>query len=218
MTASPTPTWKSELGRRTSAYPDDYVFSQYHELASEQSIREFLVAEPLWNSDQKEWIAVARATSSEALRVAVRDVVEAIIQNFGSRLANSSVTRNACITRRRFPHRDYYHTERGSRPPIVIKASGPSFEDPIGTSPETVPEVGYTNAASCFNVRQAQKLRDDDLYHAEQSAVFAKYVVPTSNIVLVLNALLQTDIHSTTQSSLRSKPLDLRAMVSAFPF
>lgn len=165
--------WQEDLQRRTCVYPETYVFSQYRDLASDQDIQDFLDSEPLWDSRKKEWITVAKAASLEALRASVMSVVQAIIARLGRRGSDTFAKRTVSSScGKPLPHLEYYPTKEGSCPPLVIKAIGPSFEDPLA---HTGDSLAYTNVASYLNIIDNELILDDKITYSDDSAVYARY-------------------------------------------
>lgn len=166
------PQWITALRAHIHPYPETYDLSQYHELASDDDIDTFLQSDELWDSSTKQWKYVAAATSQDELQTGLRDVLASIISTLGSS-RESEGTREACcvLDASQFLHAESKPTNVRSSPPLVIKASGPSFEVPDPTSNER--DLGYTNVASCVSVALEEWMNNDDVRNTEESSVYA---------------------------------------------
>lgn len=168
--------WQIELKSYIGAYDDTYVHTQYQALATDDEIAAFLEAEPLWDSAAMEWTTVAKAPNLEKLRASVCDVINSIISTMGKAPDDGFVTREAHTTLHHpLAHRERNEWLRGGNPAIVVRATGPSFEDQHTTAERrSLALLAYSNLATYIDVGRECAMTSDDERNVLNSSVHAR--------------------------------------------
>lgn len=153
-----------------------YAATQYLDLASDAEIERFLESSPLYDTEKEEWTDLVCLKYERDIRTRILQIVSTIVTVFGNHPVHGSVVREVCST----GYKGLRHVELDSAlhttsPAMVIRARGPSFEDPPTMQDDAdAPELGYSNVASCLHILLEETLQRTDQFYAEQSAVFAK--------------------------------------------
>ena len=156
-----------------------FARSLYHDLASESSIDNFLKKTRSYSLKERRWKLPRNCTRlfDRDFYTPVRNVVSSILKHFW-RDATTQGTRQVVDAHAT----DLQHSEADppahrSRPSLVIKAEGPSFQLPLPRSGETPEKIGFSNIASCIEVRmEGDELpADQQLVH---TAIYARHVLP----------------------------------------
>lgn len=188
---------------------DDTAFARslYHGLVSESSIDIFLKKSRSYSFTQRRWKLPRNCTRlfDHDFYTPVRNIVSSILKHFW-RDSVAQGTRQVVDTHAT----DLQHSEsdppaHNSRPSLVIKAEGPSFQLPRPKPGENLAAVGFSNIASCIDVQmEADELPVDE--QLVRVAIYARYVqLFLVYIELPIALYHQADIHSPAESTIRSR-------------
>ncbi|KAF5340965.1 hypothetical protein D9611_006032 [Ephemerocybe angulata] len=132
----------------------------YKDIVSERRIDAFLAKSTLYDLERQIWVDIPSATENKSN---LTSLLVAVIKTIVNELGHSKSTREIVDARNtEFPHLD--DCTQFSKPDIAIKAAGPSFSLPHGDH-----AVGFSNAASVFDVKRDADVCEDD---ADQLAVY----------------------------------------------
>lgn len=163
-----------ELDGHIGPFDETYAASQYLDLATDDDIAMYLESSSLYDFDQGQWQALDSLEHECDVRARLREIVTSIIQHFGKAPIDGSVLREVHDTNfRGLPHLEERFQVHHSSPALVIKATGPSFEEPAEHGDG--PRLGYSNIASCFEILTEEDIDENEAYYTEQSSVFARY-------------------------------------------
>ncbi|KAF6760793.1 hypothetical protein DFP72DRAFT_881490 [Ephemerocybe angulata] len=132
----------------------------YKDIVSERRIDAFLAKSTLYDLERQIWVDIPSATENKSN---LTSLLVAVIKTIVNELGHSKSTREIVDARNtEFPHLD--DCTQFSKPDIAIKAAGPSLSLPHGDH-----AVGFSNAASVFDVKRDADVCEDD---ADQLAVY----------------------------------------------
>ncbi|RXW20928.1 hypothetical protein EST38_g4918 [Candolleomyces aberdarensis] len=148
----------SELGGVISLDDETVIRSLYHHVAPESAIDTFLKKSRFYSLTQHRWKlprSCAKLLNND-FHTPFLNVLSSILKHFWGDSAAQG-TREVIDTH----STDLQHCEADSvihhsRPSLVIKAQGPSFQLPYTKPGETQPKVGYSSIALCIEI-QAEK-------------------------------------------------------------
>ena len=145
----------SELGGAISLDDDVFISSLYHHVASESSIDAFLKKSRFYSLTQRRWKlprSCAKLLDGNFYAPFIK-VLSSILKEFW-RESGAQGTREVVDTHATaLLHREANSVIHHSRPSLVIKAEGPSFQLPYTKSGETPQTVGYSNIAACVDIQ-----------------------------------------------------------------
>ncbi|KAJ2914317.1 hypothetical protein MD484_g6091, partial [Candolleomyces efflorescens] len=160
-TVTPDPTFdeqkrlvRSELVEAISLEDDAFTFSLYHQVAPESAIDGFLKKSRFYSVAQRRW-KLPRSCArliDQNFRTPFRNVLSAILKHFfaGSTTpASREIVDTHTID---LQHREANSIIHHTRPSLVIKAEGPSFQRPYSKPGEHQQKVGYPNIATCIDI------------------------------------------------------------------
>lgn len=164
-----------ELEGHIGPHDPTYPSSQYLDLVTDDTISTFLDTSPLYDSDLCEWRDLPRMHDERDIRVCFKGIVASIIRTLGKSPSDDTVQREVCTTDYRgLLHVDSQHVDIQTSPAMVIRATGPSFENPLPRQVDDTIVLGYSNVASCFEIITEEEFSEDEKFYAEQSSVFAR--------------------------------------------
>ncbi|KAJ2912848.1 hypothetical protein MD484_g7567, partial [Candolleomyces efflorescens] len=136
---------------------EDSTFARavYQRLASEASIDAFLKKSRSYSLKERRWKLPQNSTRlfNGDFYTRVRNIVSSIMNHFWKD-AMTQGTRQVVDTHTTdLQHSRSDPESHKSRPSLVIKAAGSSFQTPLPKTGETVTAVGFSNAASCIEIR-----------------------------------------------------------------
>jgi hypothetical protein len=159
---------------------DDTTFARslYRGLASESSIDMFLKKSRSYSTKERRWKLPRNCTRlfDRDFYTPVRNVVSSILNHFWKGVITEGKRQVVDTHATDLQHSEADPTTHHSRPSLVIKAEGPSFQIPLPKSGEKPAKIGYSNVASCIDVR----MEGDELSVDEQLvriAIHARYVL-----------------------------------------
>lgn len=168
---------EKELGKSIVELPKDSTFasSLYHNHASSDEIEMFLKETEVYRTEDKRWDLPQARSGEILLEAAIYEplvkVLKAILSKFQT--GASSSKREVIDTHStNLPHKEPGPTTHFSRPDISVKARGPSFQLP---HKETRSNVGFSNMATCFEVKAAENKKWTLMKNLLQLAVYARY-------------------------------------------
>ena len=155
-----------ELGEVVELEDASFAHSLYHDLASDSAIDGFLKKSRVFCSTERRWKLPQSYTKliDDNFYTPFHNVISSVVRHFW-RDAFAGKTRQVLDTH----DTDLRHCEQdpsshSSRPSLVVRAEGPSFQQPT-TAPGAKPsKVGFSNIASCFEIQ----VDGDELPAAEQ--------------------------------------------------
>ncbi|RXW19649.1 hypothetical protein EST38_g6200 [Candolleomyces aberdarensis] len=156
-----------ELGKNTPMTDDDWESSLYLDVAAPQEIEKFLESSGEYENGR--WVRLPGAPRiaselNEPLCKLINSILEHLLPS------NGSTSRVAVDTHaHHFQAENIQGTHRRCSPDIVVKASGPSFLCPKGSS------LGFSNIATCFDTRLDDEA-EDYTRHLAYSTAYAKYM------------------------------------------
>ncbi|KAJ2914083.1 hypothetical protein MD484_g6330, partial [Candolleomyces efflorescens] len=136
---------------------EDNTFARavYQSLASDASIDAFLKKSRSYSLKERRWKLPRNCTRlfNGDFYTPVRNIVSSIMKHFWKD-AMTQGTRQVVDTHTTdLQHSRSDPESHKSRPSLVIKAAGSSFQTPLPKTGETVKAVGFSNAASCIEIR-----------------------------------------------------------------
>lgn len=203
---------EEELSGHIETYSADYAASQYMDIATDEEIDLFLKSTPLYDNDAREWTHLVDLEAECDIYARIHHIIQTVVSSLGRVSSEEGVSREVVATNyRRLAHVEQRDMGDASTPAIVVKATGPSFEDPVHDEQGDATPLGYTNIASCFHVRLEELLYDEDVYYAQESGIFARYFhSPTCPSCYELTHSLQADVDSTAESTICPQSHDQR--------
>jgi hypothetical protein len=168
---------KSELGTQIEV-AKAFASSLYHDLASDDAIKNFLAKTRLYNRKTHRWAlpqSHANLLEEEMYDPLVK-LINVILKAFG-RKNSKSVSRTAVKTAwTSFHHKEPIASTHKSRPDISVKVVGPSFQLPESRRGKKK-TIGYANIATFFEVKIENRTRGF-LKELLQIAVYVRYASP----------------------------------------
>lgn len=148
---------------------NDYVKTLYRKLATAKEINEFIDSadSPFKRTEPKSpkgrWVGIPEVAEREShLYKPLAQAIEAVRKAFHSKIAAvPGVSRQVIDTH----DANFYHLNHlVTRPDIVVRAEGPSFELPSKSSQsfQGMKALGYTNVAAVFELKREQSKGTDD--------------------------------------------------------
>lgn len=168
----------NDLESHIGSLSPSYVASQYLDLATDLAIENYLGTSSLYDCDRCEWVDLPSLERERDVRARFVEIIGSIIRGLGKSPVDGSTVREVHNTGfREFSHIGAYPVDHGTSPAVVIRATGPSFEDPAAHTSHTAHDVrmGYSNVSSCFEVITEDDYDEDEIYFTEQSSVFARF-------------------------------------------
>lgn len=164
-----------ELSGHLDLFSPSYAATQYLELATDDEIHAFLQTSPLYDTTAREWTNLVPLELESDIFARIHEIVTTVVATFAVAPTDESVTREICRTNyAAFAHVEKVASYDRSSPAMVVKAAGPSFQNPPGSAGETAPTLSYTNVASCFHIQIEASMHEDDVYYAQESSVYAR--------------------------------------------
>ncbi|RXW14046.1 hypothetical protein EST38_g11805 [Candolleomyces aberdarensis] len=146
----------------------DYFLAKYEHLAKEDRIKKFLRKTELYKKGVWQ-IPRGEGIKEENLYVPMETIANEIIPFF-----HVSSNRKALVSSGRpLYHKEDPATDHSSSPDLVIQANGPSFEFPH-RAPVLDPSLGYSNAASCLEMKLDKDLGNALASHVPQVEIYSR--------------------------------------------
>jgi hypothetical protein len=159
---------------------DDATFARslYHGLASESSIDIFLKKSRAYSTKERRWKLPQNCTRlfNRDFYTPVRNVVSSILKHFWKDATTQGKRKVVDTHATDLQHSESDPATHKSRPSLVIKAEGSSFQNPLPKPGEPGANIGFSNAASCIEVRA----EGDEFPVDEQlvrATIYARYVL-----------------------------------------
>ncbi|RXW15763.1 hypothetical protein EST38_g10095 [Candolleomyces aberdarensis] len=147
----------SELGGVISLDNDTFIRSLYHCTAPESAIDTFLKKSRFYSLTQRRW-KLPRSCAKlldDDFHISFLNIFSSILKHFW-RDSVAQRTREVVDTHATdLRHREATSVIHHSRPSLVIKAEGPSFQRPYTISGDKQHKVGYSNIAACIDIQVA---------------------------------------------------------------
>ncbi|KAJ2914982.1 hypothetical protein MD484_g5410, partial [Candolleomyces efflorescens] len=163
----------SGLGPVAELKTDEFARSIYHDLASSSAIDNFLKTSRFYSLSDRRW--KLPQTYSKLLDTSpytpLRNIISAVVRRFwrdASRQHSREVVDTHATDLRHSVEDPPTHT---SRPSLVIKAKGSSFQLPFLQNQKSRTKLGFSNIAACIEI----KVDGDELPISEQLAQAAIY-------------------------------------------
>ena len=165
-----------ELGTVIELESHAFARSLYHDLASNSSIESFLKTSRFYSLRERRWKIpqnLAKLLDSNYC-TPFRNIVASVVRHFW-RDATWQGRREVVDTHAT----DLQHCladppEHASRPSLVIKAKGPSFQLPCVRIGQSLAKIGFSNTAACIEIQP----EGGELPVSEQlarAAIYARY-------------------------------------------
>jgi hypothetical protein len=144
----------SDIGQAISLDDDAFVTSLYSHVASESAIDAFLKQSRFYNLTHRRWKmprSCAKLFDTD-ICTPFLNIFSSILKHF-MREAGAQGTRQVVDTHSTdLLHREADGVTHHSRPSLVVKAEGPSFQLPHARPGERSRKLGYSNVASCIEI------------------------------------------------------------------
>ncbi|KAJ2922759.1 hypothetical protein H1R20_g14326, partial [Candolleomyces eurysporus] len=148
----------------------DYFLAEYEHLAEEDKIKKFLRKTKLYKKGV--WkIPRGEGTKEEHLYVPMEAIANEIIPYFHG----SSNRKALACSGKPLYHKENPATNHSSSPDLVIQANGPSFEFPH-RAPVLDPGLGYSNSASCLEMKLDKDLGNTLASHVPQVGIYSRQI------------------------------------------
>lgn len=116
-----------------------------------------------------------QAASIEDLKAGLRDVFDAIIGKLGKKPADGQETREVHLTDgNHLAHLERYPCSGGTSPTIVVRGTGPSFQDPLRSSKNDAAALAFSNSVTFFEVIPEAEMSSDDAHNVQDSALYSR--------------------------------------------
>ncbi|RXW17455.1 hypothetical protein EST38_g8396 [Candolleomyces aberdarensis] len=166
-----------ELGEVISLDDDAFPRSLYHQITPESAINDFLRKSRSYSLAKRRWKLPRNFTKllNNDFHSPFLKILSSILNHFW----NESIVRGTRLVidshATSLPHCEAGSTTHSSRPSIVIKAEGPSFQLPDSESGQTPAAIGFSNVTSCINlqIQQAETPVSEQLM---QMAIYARQI------------------------------------------
>ncbi|KAF5340993.1 hypothetical protein D9611_006074 [Ephemerocybe angulata] len=147
----------TELGK-TGRVKKEYLHTLYNTPELNDSISDFLRDSPLYDSANNHWAEVPDSVDDEKVLYAPYiKIIQAILDGPGQSNANGSTASRIAVDTHK-TNLVHYDMETQTKPDIVIKATGPSFQEPIPLSKQDpasgMVHIGWCNIACVFDVKR----------------------------------------------------------------
>ncbi|RXW15296.1 hypothetical protein EST38_g10560 [Candolleomyces aberdarensis] len=145
-----------------------HFLAEYEHLAEKDKIKKFLRKTKLYKKGVWE-MPREEGTKEENLYVPMETIANEIIPYF-----HGSSNRKALVSSGKpLYHKENPATNHSSSPDLVIQANGPSFEFPHRT-PMLAPGLGYSNSASCLEMKLDKDLGNTLASHVPQVGIYSR--------------------------------------------
>ncbi|KAJ2925054.1 hypothetical protein H1R20_g12037, partial [Candolleomyces eurysporus] len=172
-----------DLGDNTPMADKAWAHSLYLKVTTPEDIEKFMKASGEYKNGR--WAGIPQAPSSAAaLRQPFCKLVNSILGHLASGAAALRMALNARLNR--FEGQPIEGTQHRCSPDIVVKASGPSFSLPKGSS------LGFSNAATCFDTKLDEETEDHS-GHLAYHAAYAKHMFAHQPNRMFVRSLLMTE-------------------------
>jgi hypothetical protein len=160
-TITPNPTFdeqkrlvRSELGDAMSLDDDTFTHSLYDHVAPESAIDTFLKKSRFYSLAQRRW-RLPRSCSKlldKDFHTPFLNIFSSVVKHFWWDSTTPGMREVVDTHAIDIPHRETNSVIHHSRPSLVIKAEGPSFQRPYTEPGEQRQKVGYSNIAACIDI------------------------------------------------------------------
>ncbi|KAJ2911438.1 hypothetical protein MD484_g8976, partial [Candolleomyces efflorescens] len=168
----------SELEGVVGLDDDVFIRSLYHHLSPESAIDSFLRKSRAYNSTQRRWKLPRSGAKllNEDFYTPFLNIISSIIKHFWEDSAAQGTRQVVDTHSTDLRHREAYSVVHHSRPSLVIKAQGSSFQLPHDARPRDKQyTVGYSNITSCFEIQL--ETNDTPLYdQLVRVAIYARQI------------------------------------------
>jgi hypothetical protein len=190
----------SELGDVVKLSDHSFARSLYHDLASESTIDSFLKKSRSYSVTHRHWKLPRNCAKlfDNDFYTPFLNVVSSIVKHFWSD-AWARSTRQVVDTHvTDLQHSETDHQFHCSRPSLVIKAEGPSFQLPRIAAGARPAGIGFSNISSCIEIQVEgeESSVTEQLLHV---AVYARYVRMTLESTKILTTLALGSCSFTSQ-------------------
>ncbi|RXW20941.1 hypothetical protein EST38_g4922 [Candolleomyces aberdarensis] len=144
-----------ELGEAIRLDDDTFIRSLYHHVAPQLAIDTFLKKSRFYSLTQRRWKLPRNCCKllNDDFHTPFFDVFSSILKHFW-RDPTAHGTREVVDTHTSdLQHREADSIIHHSRPSLVIKAKGPSFQLPYAKPGEKQSKVGYSNISACIDIQ-----------------------------------------------------------------
>lgn len=202
------PNTKNEMPAYSSftTTSPEYAHELYRKVAEDSDIEEYLAESNVFNTETSRWAFCVGLGAKEALVKSVHNIVGSIVSRF-VKTTQPGVSRRAVNVHglRGNTARD----EDGYSPysDLVIRASGPSFEDPIPANDSGTTSgsriISFSNVSSCVAIKldSTRGTAEDDVKEMENCARCVTY---SPACVCRISSILQAHLRLAAQSALRA--------------
>ncbi|KAJ2912077.1 hypothetical protein MD484_g8335, partial [Candolleomyces efflorescens] len=166
-----------EIGAVVGLDDDTCVRSLYHNVAQDSAIDVFLRKSRLYNSTQRRWKLPRSGAKllNNDFYTPFLNVFSSIIKHFWKGSTAEGMREMMDTHSIDLSHRETDSSIHHSRPSLVIKAQGPSFQLPYARDSDHQVIVGYSNIATCIEIQlEKENIRLSD--QLVRVAIYARQI------------------------------------------
>ncbi|RXW23023.1 hypothetical protein EST38_g2833 [Candolleomyces aberdarensis] len=156
---------------------NNFARSLYHDLASDSAIDSFLKKSRFYDITQRRWKLPQSFTKLLDSNPCAPffNIVSSIVKHFWHDATAEGTRRVVDTHATDLPHIERRYPNHSSRPSIVIKAEGPSFQLPQTKTGDILAKLGFSNVAACIEI-QAEGSELPTLEQAIRVGTYARQI------------------------------------------
>ncbi|KAJ2920973.1 hypothetical protein H1R20_g16121, partial [Candolleomyces eurysporus] len=144
-----------ELGEAIELPNDSFARSLYHDLASDSAIDSFLKTSRFYSLQERRWKLPRSYTKllDTNFYTPFRNIISTVVKRFWGDATRQRSREVVDTHATGLQHSDADPATHTSRPSLVIKAKGPSFQLPCIETGQVSAKIGFTNIAACIEIQ-----------------------------------------------------------------